>query len=564
MSTKFEKDTTTKSVVRDNQTDSYIDLDKFAKAEQEKINRLGNPTLEINARYNDLSEVPALMDYIDDYILAEREIVYHRHYIDFKGVLYKDYVKKNLFYGVNAKKRSYNLMLGNEAVTRKELIKLNYEFSFDDTSDVLDKKTQRYLLGKIVSSNLDLSNTSAILYGAWLWNDELTDFAFDTSEEEQIIRGEFYYISDNNFPIYLNQIGVRYNDTNGSYVIKYYPYDYDAVEVYNNGWMHDNYKRFEVVKYQGLATQPSSNDFLLTLQNNASKIPAVQATLPKDEYGMTDFDFKPIQIAVARSYLANGTELNYKLEPDVRKANTGVTINFKWYDNINVGMKFDGIKTTSIIDLVNAKGGYGQQYVTYTDENGEVESINIRLYDRYDYNIAEDDFDFVDNYPEMSTMALLKTDYTDNFLEFTDVVKKDNREILNYTIHINFTAKDGIYITDRFVDMLPLFRKPKQKLYIWTSQGRYNQYTYDKVLPDAVRHENDLEIDYSDFVDFIQNFNAFNKIKLYNNNVSLTYVNSYALADAEGNVYIAVNIKTKVVNGHRQKVTTIYLNRKGE
>lgn len=571
VSTKFEKDTTTKSVIRDNQTDSYVDLDKFAKTQQEKINRLGNPILEINARYTDLSEVPALMDYIDDYVLAEREIVYHRHYIDFKGVLYKDYVKKNLFYGVNAKKRSYNLMLGNEAVTRKEVTKLTYEFCYSDKETATTKNTQRYLLGKIASTNAVLNETSsAVLEGAWYFNNTINDVAFnvpdyDETSEEVLVKGEFYYKTSYegqvNY-IRLYQIGFSYDNVTGSYRITYYPNDYDSFVAYeSNMWNHENYRTLEVVNYFNINdVYIGQNNFYKTLLANATKIQSGKVELPIDEYNMTKLDFQPLQIVACKSNLANGNQLNYKLEPDVRKANKSVTINLKWYDNINVGMKFDGIKTTSIIDLVNAKGGYGQQYVTYTDDNGELDSINLRLYDYYDYNIAEDSFDAVDNYPELDNMALLSLDSSYKVLDLTLERYKDNREILNETIQIDFKTEDGIFITDRFIDMLPFFKKYKQRLYIWTSSSRYDNYNYDKVLSDATMRVDGLEVDYTDFIDFVQNNNAFNRIKLYNNNISMTNVYSWAIADAEGNVYIAVNTKRKV-NG---RTDVIYLNRKGD
>jgi hypothetical protein len=571
VSTKFEKDTTTKSVIRDNQTDSYVDLDKFAKAQQEKINRLGNPILEINARYNDLSEVPALMDYIDDYVLAEREIVYHRHYIDFKGVLYKDYVKKNLFYGVNAKKRSYNLMLDNEAVTRKELTKLTYEFSYTDKETATTKNTQRYLLGKLASTNAVLNETSsALLEGAWYFNDKITNVAFnvpdyDETSEEALVKGEFYYKTSYegqvNY-IRLYQIGFSYDNVAGSYRITYYPNDYDKFVAYeSNSWNHENYRTLEVVNYFNINdAYIGQNNFYKTIKSNATKTQSGKVSIPLDEYNMTSLDFQPLQIVACKSNLSNGNQLNYKLEPDVRKANKSVTINLKWYDNINVGMKFDGIKTTSIIDLVNAKGGYGQQYVTYTDDNGELDSINLRLYDYYDYNIAEDSFDAVDNYPELDSLALLSLNSSYKVLDLTLERYKDNREILNETIQIDFKTEEGIYIADRFTDMLPFFKKYKQYLYIWTSNEKYNKYNYNVVLENAYQHIDNLEVNYNDVIDFLQNHNAFNRIMLYNNNVDLSNVNSWALADANGNVYIAVNKREtdSVIP------TTIYLNKKGE
>ena len=564
VSTKFEKDKTTKSVIRDNQTDSFIDLDKFAKAEQEKINRLGNPTLEINARYYDLADVPTLMDYIGDYILAEREIVYHRNYIDFKGVLYKDYVKKNLFYGVNAKKRSYNLMLGNEAVTRKELTKENYIFQYDDNS--IDKNTQRYLLGKLVASNY----TGNLFYADslnnnWRFNtDELmvwfnipSNEYVDVNINYNIIVGGRYYTC--------SKLAIRFVERDDSGILEsfyelYYYID-GQLTLANNGsqWLNDDYKFIAI--YDVTDSFDSNNtitkeEMLDFMKTNAYVVDNQTQEQP-DEYNMYSDDFKPIQLVACDSHFNDGSVVSYKLEPDVRKANKSVTINLKWYDNINVGMKFDGNKIDTILDLINAKGGYGQQYVTYTDDNGELDSITLRLYDKYGYNIiTSSNFNYVDNYPEINANYNIPK-Y--KFYEKQLVRYKDNREILNETIQFEFSSDNGIFVNERFINMTPFFRKYKQWLYVYVSESEiYNQYNCDKVLPTANRMDNNLEIDYSDFVNFVKNSYVFNRIMLYNNNVDLTNVKSWAIADGNGNVYIAVNKRdTDAVIP-----TTIYLNKK--
>ena len=567
VSTKFEKNKTTKSVIRDNQTDSFIDLDKFAKAEQEKINRLGNPTLEINARYYDLADVPALMDYIGDYVLAQREIVYHRNYIDFKGVLYKDYVKKNLFYGVNAKKRSYNLMLGNEAVTRKELTKENYIFQYVDNSN--DKTTQRYLLGKLVATNYtgDLSFADS-LNNNWRFNtDELmvwfsipSNEYVDVNIDYNIIVGGRYYTC--------SKLAIRFVERDESGILEsfyelYYYID-GQLTLVNNGvqWLNDDYK---FIAISNVTDSFDSNntitkeEMLEFMKSNAYVVDNNQQQEKPDEYNMYSDDFKPIQIVTCESKLSNGTSLFYKLEPDVRKANKSITINLKWYDNINVGMKFDGNKIDTILDLINTKGGYGQQYVTYTDDNGELNSITLRLYDKYGYNITtSSDFNYVDNYPEINTNYNIPK-Y--KFYEKQLVRYKDNREILNETIQLEFSSDNGIFVNDRFINMTPFFRKYKQWLYVYVSESEtYNQYNCNKVVTSANRMDGNLEIDYSDFVNFIKNSYVFNRIMLYNNNVDLTNVKSWAIADGDGNVYIAVNKRdTDAVIP-----TTIYLNKKGE
>ena len=450
VSVSFEKDKTFNSEVRDNQSESYIDLDKFAKNEQVKINRLGNPTMPIMARYDNIEDVPELFDYIDDYILAEREIAYHSEYIDFKGVLYKDYINRDIFYGVNAKKRTTPLLSGSEAVTRKDLTKLKYVFEFTDKSS--DKSTQRYLLGRIAATNY-----------------------------------------------------------------------------YGDGM------------------------------------------LDADTLSMSKDDFRSIEFAVGTSTFYNDQTTSYKLEPDVRKANNSVTINFKFYDNINVGIKHGGIKI----------GGYSQEYVSYTDNLGELKKLKIELYDKTNlseiyedssnntfryFGLSKENFDKVDSFPSIPDGVLIDER---KFLSLEVERNKDGKEILNETIQIEIDGSEDIFVNDNVIDTLPLLDKRKKYLYIWISTSqKYNKFNKDKVVSSAVRIDKEydsegvlikaLQVDYTDFQQFVQNKVLFNRIMLYNKNVDLTNVKSWALADAAGDVIIAVNKRdTDVVIP-----TTIYLNRK--
>lgn len=450
VSVSFEKDKTFNSEVRDNQSESYIDLDKFAKNEQVKINRLGNPTIPIVARYDNIEDVPELFDYIGDYILAEREIAYYGEYIDFKGVLYKDYINRNIFYGVNAKKRTTPLLSGNEAVTRKDLTKLKYVFEFTDKST--DKSTQRYLLGKLVSTN---------------------------------------YLGD-------------------------------------------------------------------------GMLDAKTLSMNKD-------DFRPIEFAVGTSTFYNGQTTSYKLEPDVRKANNSVTINFKFYDNINVGIKQGDVKT----------GGYSQEYVAYTDNLGELKKLKIELYDKTNlseinedvstntfkyFGLSKENYDKVDSFPSIPDGVLINER---KFLSVEVERNKDGKEILNETIQIELDGSEDIFVNDKVIDMLPFFDKYKNYLYIWISNTqKYNKFNKDKVLSSAIRIDKEyddngvlikaLQVDYTDFQEFIQSNILFNRIMLYNKNVDLTGVKSWALADSSGNVLIAVNKR----DTDADIPTTIYLNRK--
>lgn len=137
----------------DNQSDSYVDVKDFINSEQEKLNRLGNKTLIISGRYKNYNDIPQLSDYIDDYILAEREIVIHDHFVLFKGYLYKDYIRRNAYYGINSRKRNSVIATGNDALTRNDIIERKYSFSTKQSNNK-DNEIPRYLLTGINSYGL--------------------------------------------------------------------------------------------------------------------------------------------------------------------------------------------------------------------------------------------------------------------------------------------------------------------------------------------------------------------------------------------------------------------------
>ena len=137
------------ATLQDNQVDSYVDIKDFINSEQEKLNRFGNKSMIISGKYKSYNDIPKLSDYIDDYILAEREIVIHDHFVLFKGTLYKDYVRKNVYYGLNSRKRNTIIATGKEALLRNDIIERDYSFSTTNEKPLEKHYVQRYLLSGI-------------------------------------------------------------------------------------------------------------------------------------------------------------------------------------------------------------------------------------------------------------------------------------------------------------------------------------------------------------------------------------------------------------------------------
>lgn len=137
-----EKETKNNATLVDNQGESQIDAETFGKVEQDKINRFGNKELIITATYKNGEKAPELGDYIDEYVLAQRELVYYDDFVLFKGYLYKHFVRKNLFYGLNSRKRF--TQISDEHVIRNEII--NYDLKLSSTPTENYKYLARFVL----------------------------------------------------------------------------------------------------------------------------------------------------------------------------------------------------------------------------------------------------------------------------------------------------------------------------------------------------------------------------------------------------------------------------------
>lgn len=116
--------------VYDQQTSSYVDTKQMSIFEYAKANRLGNEMVEIYAEYDNEGDVPQLADKLDDNILFAREIAYFDNVISFHGTLTKNYILKNYFTSIQAKRRSWQYVKGNEASIRYDIDKSYAEWSF--------------------------------------------------------------------------------------------------------------------------------------------------------------------------------------------------------------------------------------------------------------------------------------------------------------------------------------------------------------------------------------------------------------------------------------------------
>lgn len=112
------KETATRnpSVLINGQTSAEVYARSLGRQQQEFVNRIGNEEMIITGRYNAYNDIPKLNDFIDEFILTSREIVFNANFYNFKGVLSKHYAKDNMFAGIDTSRRYTEIALPSKAL----------------------------------------------------------------------------------------------------------------------------------------------------------------------------------------------------------------------------------------------------------------------------------------------------------------------------------------------------------------------------------------------------------------------------------------------------------------
>lgn len=169
----------------DNDTNSnglvLVESDGIFK--KEKINRLGNNLYQINALYNDPSELQKLGSVIDG-----DNVVYHRSYTIFNNLVKanyfatKDYIMKNYYTSVWAQKRPYNLLDYSQAISRcenkKVFLMLDKNEMYNDGSnlDFTITNTNENVYSLLVSAFKE--NEHPLSKNSYLYNDKINTTLF--------------------------------------------------------------------------------------------------------------------------------------------------------------------------------------------------------------------------------------------------------------------------------------------------------------------------------------------------------------------------------------------------
>lgn len=344
----------------DNQESAIPSLTAFALREQEKVERIGNNVVKINAsNITNLSEINALNTKYNDSIIFSKEIAYYEDFCNVNYIATKDYVLKNYFTNIQTKYRAYRYVEYANTVlrieNRKYYVYLNTRsFNGSDTlgvGNLTDKQNRKkkindYFLGNLV-------NDETIF--------DTLDYNIKATTDNKMFRNDLSIIKFNNnialnyrdFDSVSGGIGIE-NPTTvknlGGYIQKWYNRDGLNYNTYNGTYFVD----FSFIPNFGTELQDLflTEENLLAYYNKQLKLPLVV----NDDFNPTTYTGKMIYICESRTSgqtLFSQNAPYYKAQDEV----LGETIQFEY-----LSANEDLILGTHFVDydrfISNAKIGY--------------------------------------------------------------------------------------------------------------------------------------------------------------------------------------------------------------
>lgn len=344
----------------DNQESAIPSLTAFALREQEKVERIGNNVVKINAsNITNLSEINALNTKYNDSIIFSKEIAYYEDFCNVNYIATKDYVLKNYFTNIQTKYRAYRYVEYANTVlrieNRKYYVYLNTRsFNGSDTlgvGNLTDKQNRKkkindYFLGNLV-------NQETIF--------DTLDYNIKATTDNKMFRNDLSIIKFNNnialnyrdFDSVSGGIGIENPatvDKLGGYIQKWYIRDGLNYNTYNGTYFVD----FSFIPNFGTELQDLflTEENLLAYYNKQLKLPLVV----NDDFNPTTYTGKMIYICESRTSnlpLFSQNAPYYKAQDEV----LGETIQFEY-----LSASDDLILGTHFVDydrfITNAKIGY--------------------------------------------------------------------------------------------------------------------------------------------------------------------------------------------------------------
>ena len=344
----------------DNQESAIPSLTAFALREQEKVERIGNNVVKINAsNITNLNEINALNTKYNDSIIFSKEIAYYEDFCNVNYIATKDYVLKNYFTNIQTKYRAYRYVEYANTILRIENRKYyvylnNRSFNGSDTlgvGNLTDKQNRKkkindYFLGNLV-------NDETIF--------DTLDYNIKATTDNKMFRNDLSIIKFNNnialnyrdFDSVSGGIGIENPATVknlGGYIQKWYIRDGLNYNTYNGTYFVD----FSFIPNFGTELENLflTEENLLAYYNKQLKLPLVV----NDDFNPTTYTGKMIYICESRTSnlpLFSQNAPYYKAQDEV----LGETIQFEY-----LSASEDLILGTHFVDydrfIANAKIGY--------------------------------------------------------------------------------------------------------------------------------------------------------------------------------------------------------------
>ena len=289
----------------DNQESAIPSLTAFALREQEKVERIGNNVIKINAsNITNLNEINALNTKYNDSIIFSKEIAYYEDFCNVNYIATKDYVLKNYFTNIQTKYRAYRYVEYSNTVlrieNRKYYVYLNERsFNGSDTlgvGNLTDKQNRKkkindYFLGNLV-------NDETIF--------DTLDYNIKATTDNKMYRNDLSIIKFNNnialnyrdFDSVSGGIGIqdpKTVDKLGGYIQKWYIRDGLNYNTYNGTYFVD----FSFIPNFGTELENLflTEENLLAYYNKQLKLPLVV----NDDFNPTTYTGKMIYICESRT-----------------------------------------------------------------------------------------------------------------------------------------------------------------------------------------------------------------------------------------------------------------------
>ena len=138
------KGTKNRSTLINNQNTTYVDIGALSISQQQNVDRIGNQEMQIYGRCQNESQVPNTADYIDDYKVTARVLKFDAAWLEFTAKLSKNYVIKEMFTGLNSKRRYLQFAQANDAFLSNHLQVLDFNFQNED-SEVENQMTDYFM-----------------------------------------------------------------------------------------------------------------------------------------------------------------------------------------------------------------------------------------------------------------------------------------------------------------------------------------------------------------------------------------------------------------------------------